>query len=198
MERIDEIIQRALENRKEAEPQHRGTNAGRDPGDRLIGRPAEDEEPRGKEHGPDHHGRKPRFWNGFVAVGDVASVVELIVKNISEATERNTSEESEEGQRADEFVPAALFLEFDREGGEVGVEDAVAEGGVQRDGETDGCQQHLEGADAELLYHLACGDVPFFEFGVQRPVAGLDAQAPGFVDEESLGVGLVEDEDVEG
>ena len=40
--------------------------------------------------------------------------------------------------------------------------------------------------------------VPFLELSVERPVAGFDTQALGFVDEQARGVGLVDEDHAEG
>lgn len=77
------------------------------------------------------------------------------------------------------------------------VEDSVAEGGVQRDEEADGCAKDLDGADEEFPRELHDGYVPFFEFGVESPVSGGVAEGTGFGDEEDGRVGFVEEEDTE-
>lgn len=87
-------------------------------------------------------------------------------------------------------------MEGDGEGGERGVQQAVAEGRVDGDGEADGGEEHLEGAHAEFVHHFFEGDVPFFEAGVQGPIPRGDAEPARFVDEEAGRVGFVEDEDV--
>jgi hypothetical protein len=73
-------------------------------------------------------------------------------------------------------VPAADFLEFDGEAGEGGVEDAVAEAGVEGDEEANGREEELEGADEVFVPEFGEGDVPFFVFGVEGTVACLAYQ----------------------
>ena len=194
---IDQVIERRLKDREEAEPQHRGTDTRRDPRIGLRRRPAKDEEPRSEEDGSEHHGRQPGFRHGFVPISREPVIVVPIVRDIDATAQDNSRQDSEERQGADEGVPAAAFLEGDGEGGEGGVEQAVAEGGVDGDGEADGGAEHLEGPHAEFVEHFRERDVPLFEAGVQAPVAGGDAQTTRFVDQEAGRVGFVEDKEVE-
>jgi hypothetical protein len=56
------------------------------------GGPAEDEEPGGEEHGPEHHGWEARFRDGFVAVSFEFADVELVVSEVvSRLTKRSES-----------------------------------------------------------------------------------------------------------
>ena len=194
---VDQIIQRGLEDGEEAEPQHPGPDTRRHPRVCFGRRPPEDEEPRREEHGSDHHGREPRFGDGPIAIGCVPAIVVSIIGDVDTAPKDNTRQDGQERQGPHERVPAATFLEGNGEGGQGGVEESVAEGGVDGDGEADGGGEHLEGTDAEFVEHFFQGDVPFFEAGVEAPVSGRNAQAAGFVNEEAGRVGLVEDEDVE-
>lgn len=87
------------------------------------------------------------------------------------------------------------LAEDDGDGAQLHVQDAVAEAGVQRYQEADGCAEELDGSDDELFGQLDDADVPFLELGVEPPVAGLVAQFAGLVDEELGGVALVSDDD---
>ena len=79
----------------------------------------------------------------FAEAGDV----EALVEEVDGGAEEDADEEGEEGEGADDLVPAADFLEDDGEGGEAEVEDAVDEGGVEGDEEADGGCEELEGTD---------------------------------------------------
>jgi hypothetical protein len=77
--RVDEVVQRRLEDGEEAEAHEHEARAGRDPEDRGRRRPAEHEEPGGEEYRADHHGREARFGNGLVVVRFEAPDVEPVV-----------------------------------------------------------------------------------------------------------------------
>lgn len=86
-------------------------------------------------------------------------------------------------------------MEDDGDSAKLHVQDAVAEASVEGDEEADGGEQELDGADEELAGEGGDTDVPLLEAGVEGPVAGLDAQAAGLVDEELGRVGLVDEDD---
>lgn len=99
--------------------------------------PAEDEQAGGEEDGSDHHGRETGLGDGEVVVGFEALDVEPLIEKIEGCAEENADEVGEEGEGADDGVPAADFLEFDGEGRKTQVEDSVDEGCVERDEEAD-------------------------------------------------------------
>nr|POE94622.1 hypothetical protein CFP56_16859 [Quercus suber] len=194
---VDEVVERGLEDGEEAEAHEGDGDAGHEPEDRRRARPREHEEARDEDDAAEHHGRQARLGHRPAAVGLPARDVEALVQQVAGGAERDAEQHGEEGQRAHQPVPAALRLEDERDRAQARVQDAVDEGGVQRDEEADRRGEELERAHEVLLAELAERDVPFFVFGVQRPVAGFVAQATRFDDEERGGVAFVEDEDVE-
>ncbi len=80
------------------------------------------------------------------------------------------------------MVPAAEFLEDDREGGEGEVEYSVNERGVERDEEAYGGCEEGEGPDEIFVSELFECDVPFFVTGMEGPVSSLEAEAAGFIE----------------
>lgn len=198
LERVDEVVQRRLEDGEEAEAHEHGADEGPDPVDLRVPRPAEDEEAGGEQDRADHHGGQAGFGDGEVVVGAEALDVEFLVEEVDAGGEEDADEVGEEGQGADDLVPAAHFLEFDGEGGQTEVDDAVDEGGVERDEEADRRGEERERPDEVLVAELFEGHVPFFVARVERPVARVEAEALGFVDQQDWGVAFVEEEDVHG
>lgn len=142
MEGIDEIVEGGLEDCEEAEAHKDGADVGRDPVDIWAAGPAEDEEACGEDDRPEHHGWETGFGNGEVVVLFEAGDVELLVVEVDACAHEDADEVGEEGKRADDLVPAADFLEFNGEGSQTEVEDAVDEGGVEGDEEADGgCEE---------------------------------------------------------
>jgi hypothetical protein len=76
LERIDQVVQRHLEDGQRADPDQHGRDAGANPVDASAGRLAEEEEACGKEERADRHRREPRFGDGARVVADVLAVVE--------------------------------------------------------------------------------------------------------------------------
>jgi len=175
LEGIDEVVERGLEDGEEAEAHAGRADLGADPVHVPRRRPAEDEHTRGEDDGAQHHGREARLGHGAVVVGLVALDVEALVGDVGDGAEEGADEQRQEGQRADDQVPAALFLELDGEGGQVEVQDAVDEGRIQSDEEADRRRQELEGTDEVFVAQLLQADVPLLVAGVQGPVAGLVA-----------------------
>lgn len=180
--RVDQIVDRALEDGEEAKAHARGRDVGRDPRDGFVGRPAEHELAASKKNAAEHHGRETRFGDGAAAVGTEAGEVEFLVEEVDDGAKKDADEFGEEGEGAHHRVPAAFLLEDDGEARQKEVEDAVAEGGVQRDEEADRGGEHLEGPDQEFRREFAQRDVPFFVLRVEGPVAALVAEAARFVD----------------
>lgn len=206
LERIDEVVQGCLEDGEEAEAHENGADVGCDPGDVLgagggevvVAGPGEAEEATCEDDGAEHHGWETGFGDGEVVVCFEAGDVEALVEEVDGGAEEDADEESEEGEGADDLVPAADFLEDDWEGGEAEVEDAVDERGVEGDEEADGGCEELEGTDQVFVSEFSERHVPFFMAGVEGPVSAGETETTGFVDEEDGGVALVEEEDVHG
>lgn len=79
LERVNEVVERRLENGKEAEAHADEPDHGRDPRGGFLGRPAEDEEPAREEDGANHHWWEAGFGDGFVVVGLEFDDVEFVV-----------------------------------------------------------------------------------------------------------------------
>lgn len=184
LERIDKVVQRSLEDSEEAEAHEDGADNGADPVDfvREVACPGEEEEAGCENDRAEHHGRETGFGNGEVVVCFEAGDIEFLVEEVDGCAEEDADKDAEEGEGADDGVPAAGFLEDDGESGEAKVEDAVDEGGVEGDEEADrGCEE-LEGADEVFVAEFFEGYVPFFMAGVEGPVAAVEAEPSGFVD----------------
>ena len=159
-----------------------------------VRRPSKHELACGEEDGAEHHGRETGLGDGAVVRRVVGAVVEELVIGVDYAAEDGAEEDGEEGESGGHGGPVSQLAEDDGDAAELHVQDAVAEGRVERDEEADGCKEELNGADEEFPTQREDADVPFFEFGVQRPVAGRVTEAPRFVDEELWGVGFIDED----
>lgn len=72
----------------------------------LVRCPAHDEETTCKEERPNHHGDQPCFWDHFVIIGNHTLAVIGLAPDVDSCCEANSDYDSEEGKRADHFVPA--------------------------------------------------------------------------------------------
>jgi hypothetical protein len=79
LKRVDQIVERCLEDGEEAEAHADQPDHGRDPWDVFGGCPAEDEKPAGEEDGAQHHWREPRFGDGFIVVLGESFDIEFVV-----------------------------------------------------------------------------------------------------------------------
>lgn len=82
LERVDQVIQRSLENSEEAESHKHGADVGPDPVDMGRAGPGEDEEAGSEENRADHHGRETGFGDGAVVVCFEAGDVEPLVEEV--------------------------------------------------------------------------------------------------------------------
>lgn len=82
LERIDEIVQRGLEDGEEAEAHHYGADDRSDPVDVLRACPAKDEHPACEKEGAEHHRWKSGLWDGAVIIRFEAFDVEALVGEV--------------------------------------------------------------------------------------------------------------------
>jgi hypothetical protein len=82
LKRINEIVQRCLENSEEAESHADESDARSEPEYVAVGCPAEDEEAGSEKDGADHHWRQARFGSGAVAVCLEFSDVKFVVAGL--------------------------------------------------------------------------------------------------------------------
>ena len=140
---VDEIVQRGLEDGEEAKANKDGSDDGCDPVNALVRGPAKEEETSRQEDGADHHRWQSSLRHRSPIVGHELLHVELVVPDVERGGEENADQQSEEGQGSDDEIPAALLLELDRKGGQVEIEQAVAEGGIDGDEKADGRGEEL-------------------------------------------------------
>lgn len=159
--------------------------------------PTEHELPTREDDRANHHRRQTALRNGAIASGAVRLVVQKLVIHVRAAADHGTEEDAQERQSSNQLLPPADLAKDDGDGAQLHVQDAVAKAGVQGDEKADGRTEELHRAEQELVGELGEGDVPFLELGVEGPVAGFDAQAAGFVDEQARRVGFVDEDHAE-
>lgn len=114
---VDEVVECGLEDGEEADADEGRADARGDPVHAPTGRPREQEQARGEEDGADHHGWQAGLWHGDVAVESESLRVVALVAEVDGCADDHAREEGEEGECADDLVPASLLLEFDGECG---------------------------------------------------------------------------------
>lgn len=196
-ESVDEIVERTLEDGEEPGGEKRETNARNNPGDGWRCCPSDYELPTAEEDGPDHH-----WWETFLGYGTVARsvvrpVVEVLVDHVDACTKDAAQQDGDERKFSGQNLPAANFAKDNGDGSELHVQDAIAEAGVESHAEADGSAENLDRTDQKFSRQLDDADIPFFELGVESPVAGLMAETAGLVDKELGWVRFVDEDYVD-
>lgn len=92
LERVNQVVQRGLENGEEAQAHAGRAELWADPVDFARGRPAEDEQTGREEDGSRHHRREAGLGDGAVVVRLVALDIEALVGDVGDGAEEDADE----------------------------------------------------------------------------------------------------------